>query len=632
MNKELVRVILCAIICLSTVTERRIMAQTDSVQNIKTIKEVVVTGSREASELRLIPLSVSVIDRNIITEQARINVLPTLMEQVPGLMLTSRGTMGYGVSTGASGTLSLRGLSSSNGQMLVLIDGHPQYNGIYGHSISDSYQTLMAERIEVVRGPASMLYGSNAMGGVVNIVTRKLENDGVQLYGNFGLGSYGTVQNELSAQVRKGKLSATIATQYGQSDNHRENMGFEQYGGYTKIGYQFSNHWDLSADLNLTHFNASNPGTTAEPKTENTQSITRGTTFLILNNRYSIANGSVSIFDNFGFHEINDGYKTNGGTPQTDLFKSSDAVAGVSLYENFHFWNTGLITIGFDYQHIYGHAWYVDRITGATVTTPKRLMQSANERSNNLAGYINVRQTVSHWLTLDGGIRYDHHSVAGSEWIPQAGIVISPIDNGEIKLMAGKGFRNPTMKEMYMYGTANHDSLHAERMWNYEVAWTQSLGILRYGINFYYIKGDNMIATVGGKNINTGEFEDKGVETEITWTINSHWQITTNHSYLHMNNPVVASPVYKGYLGTQCHYGRWTVMAGLQPVADLYTEVGNNEKKESFALLNAMLSYRIANDVVLWVRGDNLLNQKYEINAGYPMPGATMMAGISLQK
>ena len=58
----------------------------------------------------------------------------------------------------------LRGISSGTGEIMVLIDGHPQYNGIFGHPISDSYQTLMAERVEVLRGPASLLYGSNAMG------------------------------------------------------------------------------------------------------------------------------------------------------------------------------------------------------------------------------------------------------------------------------------------------------------------------------------------------------------------------------------------------------------------------------------------------------------------------------------
>ena len=64
--------------------------------------------------------------------------------------------------------------------MMVLVDGHPQYQGIFGHSISDFYQTMMAERVEVLRGPASMLYGSNAMGGVVNIVTRKMREDGAK--------------------------------------------------------------------------------------------------------------------------------------------------------------------------------------------------------------------------------------------------------------------------------------------------------------------------------------------------------------------------------------------------------------------------------------------------------------------
>ena len=58
-----------------------------------------------------------------------------------------------------------------------MIDGHPQYAGIFDHPIADAYQSFLAERVEVLRGPASVLYGSNAMGGVVNIVTRKMQED-----------------------------------------------------------------------------------------------------------------------------------------------------------------------------------------------------------------------------------------------------------------------------------------------------------------------------------------------------------------------------------------------------------------------------------------------------------------------
>ena len=140
------------------------------------LDEVVVTGTRRATDVRHLPMTVSVVDRSRLESRYQPSLLPVLSEQVPGLFVTSRGVMGYGVSTGAAGGLSMRGLSG-NAQMLVLIDGHPQYMGLFGHPIADSYQTMMAERVEVLRGPASVLYGSNAMGGVVNIVTRQMRQD-----------------------------------------------------------------------------------------------------------------------------------------------------------------------------------------------------------------------------------------------------------------------------------------------------------------------------------------------------------------------------------------------------------------------------------------------------------------------
>ena len=112
--------------------------------------------------------------------------------------------MGYGVSDGAAGGISLRGLSGGSGRLMVLIDGHPQYMGLMGHPIADAYQSLMAERVEVLRGPASVLYGSNAMGGVVNIVTRGMREDGVKTYADIGYGSYNTLQTEATNRIRKG--------------------------------------------------------------------------------------------------------------------------------------------------------------------------------------------------------------------------------------------------------------------------------------------------------------------------------------------------------------------------------------------------------------------------------------------
>ena len=606
-------------------------AQAQSVDSLA-LEEVVVTGTRHATDVRHLPMTVTVIGRETLTEQHQTNILPTVMREVPGLFVTSRSMMGYGVSTGAAGGISLRGLAGGTGQMMVLIDGHPQYQGIYGHPISDSYQTMIAERVEVLRGPASVLYGSNAMGGVINIVTRRpVSRDLVTTNVNLGAGSYGTVQTEVSNQVRSGKFSSTVAAQYGRTDNHRPNMGFEQYGGFVKLGYDINENWSASLSGNLTHWNASNPGLTTQLKLENDQWITRGEVSATLANDYGYTSGALSVYSNFGRHKINDGYNAEGGKPQTDLFRSKDAVSGVSWYQSAQLFEGNRTTVGVDYQHIYGRAYYTNRETDEVVTTQQRLMQSAHSHANGVAGYVDFRQDLTTWLTVDAGLRYDHHSVAGGEWIPQAGVVVRPIATGEVKAMASKGFRRANPKEMYLYKSANEE-LEPERLWNYELSWRHRLdGGLKYGLNLFYIKGDNMIQTINMQNVNTGEIENYGAELEVKYPICPSFTINGNASYLHMKNKIVAAPESTYYLGADYHHDKWLATLGVQYVNHLYTAVGDNETKENFCLLNASVSYAATKALSLWVRGENLLAQKYEVNLGYPMPRATFMGGVSVQ-
>ena len=600
------------------------------------LNEVVVTGTRSATDVRHLPMTVTVIGHDQLTAEHQTSILPTVMREIPGLFITSRGMMGYGASTGAAGGISLRGISGGTGQVMVLIDGHPQYQGIYGHPLSDSYQTMMAERVEVLRGPASVLYGSNAMGGVINIVTRqaKVGHNSVTTNATLGAGSYGTIQAEASNQIRSGRFYSTVSAQYNRSDNHRPSMGFEQYGGFLKLGYDLDEHWNASISSNITHWNASNPGTTAQPKIENDQWITRGEVSMVIENHYGNTSGALSIYDNFGRHKINDGYNTNGGTPQTDLFRSKDAVAGGSWYQSAQLFEGNRTTVGFDYQHIYGRAYYTDRNTGAVVTTPQRLMQSCHSHADEFAGYADFRQDITSWFTIDAGLRYDHHSVSGSEWIPQAGIVIRPMTTGEMKAMVSKGFRNATPKEMFLYKSANEE-LDPERLWNYELSWKHRMDDgYTYGANIFYIKGDNMIQTVTTngtpKNVNTGEIENYGFELEASCPINTYVNIRANSSYLHMKNKIIAAPEATVYIGTDFHKDKWYASLGIQHIANLYTEVGTKETKENIWLLNANVTYAATKNVSLWARGENLLAQKYEINAGYPMPRATFMGGVSV--
>ena len=595
------------------------------------IDEVVVTGTRNETDIRHLPMTVSVINRKQIEQAFQPSLLPILTEQVPGLFTTARGVMGFGVSGGAAGSISLRGLNGGSGRLMVLIDGHPQYMGIMGHPIADAYQSLMADRIEVLRGPASVLYGSNAMGGVVNIVTRKMREDGVNTSANIGYGSYNTLQTEVTNRVRKGRFTSIVSGSYNRTDGHRSNMEFEQYGGYAKLGYGLSKTWNVWGDINITHFNASNPGSIFNPLLDADQHITRGMTSYALENHYERTSGALSFFYNWGRHKINDGYNpAEGKGPLAYRFNSRDNMMGLSWYQSVQLFRGNRFTAGVDWYRFGGEAW--NKFVEGTRTGER--VDIVDEIQDEVAGYIDFRQDIGQWLTFDAGLRFDHHSHVGAEWVPQVGLSFHLPASAEIKLSASKGFRYPLIKEMFMWGMANAE-LKPERMWNYELSFSRKFlqERLSFGINLFYIDADNLIvpAMVGDRqmNTNTGKAENTGFEIQAAYRISQLWSVDANYSYLHMENPIVAAPEQKLYAGAIFNKGRWNVSTGVQYIAGLYKSTVPVEK-EDFVLWNIRGSYRASGWLSIWLRGENLLAQRYEINTGFPMPKTTFMGGVNV--
>lgn len=598
---------------------------------VTAIDEVVVTGTRSAADIRHLPMTVSVVGRDRLESRLEQSVLPALTEQIPGLFVTSRGMLGYGVSNGSAGGMSLRGIGGvpqsglPTTGIMVLVDGHPQYMGIMGHPIADACQTIMAERIEVVRGPASVIYGSNAMGGVINIVTHKRTEDGVQTRLRGSYGSYNTVETDISNTVRRGRFGSVVAASYNRTDGHRDNMDFDQWNAYAKLSYDISDNWNIYADCNLTQFDASNPGSVTVPMIDNDQRILRGMASMAVENRYRSTSGALSLFYNWGRHKIDDGY-TSGGTPLDYMFRSHDVMAGVSLYQSATLFTGNRITIGIDYLHFGGESW--------NLYDDGRRNDLVDKGQDEAAAYVDWRQAIGRYVTIDAGLRVDRHSQTGTEWVPQAGIALHLPRNIEMKAMAAKGFRNPTIREMYMFRPANPDLL-PERLWSYELSLAQTLlgGALHWGVNLFYIDGDNLIMRMpvdgGQKNVNTGRIENWGAEAEVGWRISPAWHVEANYSWLHMENPVLASPEHKLYVGADFARKRWSLSTGVQYVAGLYTEL-TAKQREQFVLWNMRCSFRASRYLSLFVRGENLLAQSYEINAGYPMPRATVMAGIDI--
>ena len=609
--------------------------QSEGIKDITQMSEVVVTGTRNATDVRHLPLTVTSISNEKLNENYRSSVLPTVTEQTPGLFSTSRGVLGYGVSTGAAGSMMVRGVGSG-AQLLVLIDGQPQYAGLMGHPIPDVYQTLMTEKVEVVRGPASLLYGSNAMAGVVNIVTRQMNEDGCKTNIRLQGGSYGTFQADGVNRFRKGKFSTVVGAQYMRTDGHRPNSNFEQFGGYAKIGYDFSEHWKAVADANLTHFNASNPGPVYAPLVDNDSKITRGLASISLSNGYQNTSGTLRAYYDWGHHNIDDGYNL-GGTPKTALYKHDDYIAGITWYQSAHFFEGNTVTVGLDWQHFGGSAWNADKQTGAKTYLVKdedgNLVE--NQHADEVGTYIDFRQDICKWLTVDAGLRVDWHSVVGTELIPQGGLAFHPTRNADIKALVSKGFRNPIIREMYMFPPATTD-LKPERMMNYELAYTQRIaGKVHIGANIFYIKGENLINTVRvdgrPRNVNTGDFENWGLEFSADYTINRHWSVDGNYSYLRMQTPITGAPEGKLYFGGKYHNDKWTATAGVQNISGLYITAGDNPQKENFTLLNASVSYRALPWLTLFAKGENLLAEQYQTYDGFFMPKATFMGGASFE-
>lgn len=599
------------------------------------LNEIVITGSRDQSPVSEIPSTVSIIDSEDIESRLEPSLLTVLNEQVPGFFSTSRSIMGYGISTGAAGGINIRGIGGTNSaQMLVLIDGHPQYAGLMGHPIADLYQATMAKRIEIVRGPSSVLYGSNAMGGTMNIITGSPACNGFNGSATVAYGSYNSLQSNITTSYSRDKLKAHASVIYNQSNGHRENMHYNQLQGNIGVSYQISDSYSVSVQSNVAEIYSENPGTVLSPLVNNKADIIRGNVSASFTNSFNKASGAVMLFSNFGNHTIDDG-NSAGAAPLTYSFRSKDALSGMSFYETFHIVNGNKTTVGFDYFNIYGKGWFAH--DDGTISSPwSKALPAVEEKSQEVAGYMNINQKLFNKFTLNAGLRYNHHSITGSKWIPQTGITYTPNPNHNFKLVVSEGYRNPTMKDMFLFPPQNPD-LKPEELTNYEISYSGLYldSKLSFDISLFYIDAKNIITIemVDGKkrNMNSGELKNSGIELESRYIITDHLSANANYSYLNMKNPVLSAPEHKLYAEIDWLKNRSRFTTGIQYVSGLYTDITpGNLQQENYTLWNARYGFTINKNISLYIKGENLLNCKYETLAGYPMPGATVMCGIKI--
>ena len=585
--------------------------------------EVVVLETAAKAPVQLLPLDVRIVGSKTIDRSTETNLLPILRNRIPGMFVTERGLAGYGVSGGAAGSVNIRGVGAGN-KVLFLIDGQPQWAGVFGHSLPDTYVTNDVDRVEVVSGPSSLLYGSGAMGGSVNLITRRAERDGLAGSVRAAGGSYGTQKYGARAGYKHGGWNGFAAASYESTDGNRRGMDYWLANQYASLGYSFSSHWEAGANVMITETKADNPGSVdlAQPL-EMWAKMLRTTTSVYVKNNYDITSGGVQAYYNWGKHKVDDGLKN--GQPRDYLFNSKDYNMGVTAYQTIRPWEGNHLSTGLDFKHWGGEAWNSQKADG-------KESPISNAHVNEIGVYAMMQQSLfSDILSLNAGVRLEHSSQFGNEWVPQAGFVYRPWRAGRLKFSYGKGFRSPNIKELYMYAARNPE-LQPESMDNFEVELRQWCldSRLNVGLALYYINGDNMIQSVmvdgSAKNMNTGKFINKGFELDAAYSLSSDWSLTANYAYLHTDTKILAAPKHKIFAGVDYTPGAWEFSVDLLGVRGLETE----KSEEDYVLLNARAAYtfEFTKPLTLFVKGENLIAAKYQINYGFPMPRATVMAGI----
>ena len=605
------------VICLLLTAKSFSQDDKEKVQLKDTIKlnEVIISANKVAVSKNNVPYTVSLVNRQEIEQSSESALLPVLSEQVPGLFVTEKGVTGFGVSTGSAGQISIRGVGGSpNTQVLVLLNGSPQFMGIMGHPLPDSYVASDVEKVEIIRGPASTLYGSNAMGGVINIITREQQNDGFNANAHVMYGSYNTQKYMVNGGFKKNKFNVFLSLNHDQTNGHRDSSDFSIYNGYIKTGYEISKHFNFSADYSIAKFNASDPGSETG-NAGNKIDILRGMGAFSFVNKFEKYEGALRLFYNYGEHTITDG------------FHSLDKNYGITLNEAFKLFKGNILTAGVDYKTYGGIAENTKAMNGKGIIF--------GDTMNYETGvYLLMQQEIKEKLTLNAGLRYEFSDVYGNEPIPTIGLAYRLTPTTAFKVSVAKGFRSPTIRELYLWSVANKD-LEPEKMMNYEIGINKYLfsNKLNIDASIYKSEGSNMIQTAMINNVpmymNSGKFSNTGFDFGSKFRINKSLNIFLNYSYIHMDELIASMPEQQICMGATWKIKKFTFGLNSQYIMNLVLVTLPEVKKENYLIVNARVNYDFNKYFGAFIKGENLLNQSYQINYDYPMPGIGLFGGIN---
>jgi outer membrane cobalamin receptor len=536
-------------------------------------------------------------------------VFDAVEKLLPSAYVTRRGIMGLGL--GQSGSMTLRGIGGSpTTEILVIVDGRPDFMGLMGHPMPDFYTLTNVGSLSVTEGPASVLYGSNAMGGAIEIKpSRPLE--GVHTDLTASLGSYYTGQYRLTNGARFGRAFYNLTVGVEHTNGARPDSAFRDQDGTLALGYDISQTWRTSLEGRYGHFHVEDPGTVHDPLIGNWSRVGRGGFSWDLDNTGSRTWGSARVFSSFGHNMIYDG------------FRSVDNSGGVRVQQSFLVAPQLTVDAGTDIIRYGGSARDISSD-----------YNYGEYHINDAAGFTRTRYALTKSLQLNAGLRYDYDSHSGGITVPEFGATYRLAEDYSLSASVTRGFRNPTVRELYLF-PAPTPTLKPEHMWNYQATFqARPTSTLLAWVTGYYANIDNLIVTTGSypnmKMQNTGQALNQGLEANARWRPVRRVSFGSGYANLHSTNLAPYSPQNRLFYSLDLDAGRAFFSLGGNTVGRTWADGSHTSQVAGYTVMNFKCSMPIGRRARIFGMVDNLFNRHYEVLSGYLMPGTNAAGGFNL--
>ena len=530
---------------------------------------------------------------------------------IPSVFVTRRGVMGYGIATNGTGGVSIRGVGNSpNTGVLVVIDGRPDYMGLMGHPLPDFYSLPDAASVSVTQGPASVLYGTNAMGGAIEIKPAEpLEGARTELSGSIGSYSTGQYRLKHGSGFPRWFYNTTAGVDHTNGD--RPVSHFRNQDGTVAVGCNISDVWKTSLRGRYGHFVVEDPGPVNQAPGY-WASVGRGGFSWNLDNSAQRTWGDARVFSSWGHHHIADGWRSN------------DRTTGVRAHQNFMLAPALVADAGTDIVNYGG--------VGRNALTR---VDYGSHGATSAAGFGRLHWTPLGRLRLNTGVRYEHNSIFGGMTVPEFGASVGLRAGYSLHLSAARGFRNPTIRELYLFPAPNPNLL-PERIWNYQASLQmQPSANVAASMTAYYAELDNMVVVTGRfpnlQLLNAGAALNRGVDGLARWRVGRRVSLYGGYAYLQSTNLAPFIPRQKATYALELDFSRMYVHVSGVTAGRRWADVQKVRELEGYSAPGLKLMIPVGRQWTLFGMVDNFTNERYEVVTGYPMPGVNAAGGFTLR-